>query len=142
VSYKDFIRTKQAQTASAVRKVGVNVDDIRRESRGTQATGAMLTRMVNQSTPTAGHERIHEDDFVGQTFDGTNSEFTITRRVLGENILLGWVQQATGTRVPLARTSNPAPSGAQFWFDGLFTVRVGTPPAAFDSLTATYVTSL
>ena len=65
-----------------------------------------------------------------------------TRRVLGENIKLGWVVQATGTRTPLTKTSNPAPSGTQFWFDGYFMVRVGTAPASLDALTATYIAAL
>jgi len=142
VSYKDAIRTNQAQTASRARGHGINVDDIRKESRGVQATGVMITRMMNEPTPTVGHQRIREDDFVGQTFDGTNNEFTVSQRVLGENIKLGWVRQVDGTRFPLTRTSNPAPSGLQFWFDGFFTIRVGTPPASLDSLTATYDTSL
>lgn len=141
-SYRDQVRTKQAETANEARKLGINVDDIRKESRGLQSTGAMITRLANESTPTAGHERIYADDFAGQTFDGTNSEFTITRSVLGQNILLWRVDQATGTLIPLNRTSNPAPSGQQFWFDGFFTVRVGTAPGSLDGLLAVYVAAL
>lgn len=141
-NYRDQIREKQAEQASEVRKLGINVDDIRKESRGLQATGAMLSRLANESTPTQGHERIYEDDFTGQTFNGTNTEFTLTRRVLGQNILLGRVEQSTGTRLPLRRTTNPAPGGDEFWFDNFFTVRVGTPPQSLDALTATYITAL
>lgn len=141
-SYRDQVRTKQAQQASRARQQGINVDDVRKESRGLQATGAMVSRLVNESTPTQGHERIYADDFVGQTFNGTNNEFTVSRRVLGQNILMWRVDQASGTLIPLVRTTNPAPAGEQFFFDGFFTVRVGVNPQVLDGLLASYVTSL
>ena len=141
-SYRDRIRAKQAETAAEVRKQGINVDDIRRESRGLQATGAMLARLANESTPTAGHERIYGIDFLGQVFNGTNQDFTISRRVLGKNILVWRVDQASGSLIALAKTTNPAPSGEQFWFDDIFTVRVGTPPQSLDGLLAVYVAPL
>lgn len=141
-SYRDQIRAKQAETAAEVRKQGINVDDIRRESRGLQATGAMLARLANESTPTAGHERIYGVDFLGQVFNGTNQDFTLPISVLGQNILVWHIQQSTGTVVPLAKTTNPAPSGGQFFFDGYITVRVGTPPQAADGLLCAIITPL
>lgn len=141
-NYRDAVRTKSAESAARAKQQGKNVDDIRKESRGLQATGAMVTRLMNESTPTQSHERIAADDFVGQTFDGTNQDFTLSRSVLGQNILMWRVDQTTGTLVPLSRTSNPAPSGEQFWFDRAFTVRVGTAPSALDGLLAVVVTSL
>lgn len=141
-NYRDAVRTKQAESAAKARALGINVDDVRKESRGLQATGAMVTRLVNESTPTQGHERIYSDDFVGQTFNGTNSEFTISRTVLGQNILMWRVDQASGSLQRLARTSNPAPGGNEFWFDGFFTVRVGTAPQLLDGLLAVYITAL
>jgi len=140
--YRDAVRTKQAESAAASKKQGGNVDDVRRESRGSQATGAMLIRNVNDSTPTQGHERLATDDFVGQVFDGTNTEFTISRSVLGQNIALVRIDQASGSLIRLDKTTNPAPSANQFWFDGFFTVRVGTPPQPLDGILAYYVTAL
>lgn len=142
MAYRDTVRTKKATRDAAVRKIGVNVDDIRKESRGASSVGAMLSRQLNEATPTAGHERIYDDDFVGQVFDGTNNEYAISRRVLGENIIVKHVVQASGSGVRLEKTSNPAPSAGQFWFDGLFTIRVGTAPAALDGLWAAYITAL
>lgn len=141
-SYRDQVRQKQAESAGKATQQGVNVDDIRKESRGLQATGAMITRLVNESTPTQGHERIYADDFVGQTFNGTNFEFTLSRRVLGQNILMWRVEQSTGTLISLVRTSNPAPAGEQFWFDGFTMVRTGVAPQVLDGLLASYVTQL
>lgn len=142
MSYRDGIRARQAVTNSQVRNQGHNVEDIRKESRSSQAQGTMLVRAMNESFPTEGHERLGNDDFAGGTFDGTNQDFTITRRVLGFNIGVDHFVQASGTLVPLVRTTNPAPSAGQFYFDGFFTVRVGTPPSALDALKAWYVTAL
>lgn len=142
MSYRDGIRARQAVTNSQVRNQGHNVEDIRKESRSSQAQGTMLVRAMNESFPTEGHERLYSDDFATGTFDGTNQEFTLTRRVLGQNIRVWHVLQSVGTLQPLTRTSNPAPSAGQFWFDGIFTVRVGTPPSALDGLLAAYVTAL
>lgn len=141
-NYRDSVRTRQAESANKAGELGKNVDDVRRESRSTQATGAMLMRLVNESTPTQGHERLADDDFVGQTFDGTNVEFTISRKVLGQNIRCWRVDQASGSLQRLARTSNPAPATNQFWFDGLFTIRVGQAPLLLDGLLAVYATAL
>lgn len=141
-NYRDAVRARQALGAALARKQGLNVDDIRKESRGSQATGTMIARLACDPTPTQGHERIAADDFVGQTFDGTNSEFTLSRSVLGQNIIMWRVDQASGSLQRLARTSNPAPSGNEFWFDGMFTVRVGTPPQLLDGLLAVVVTAL
>lgn len=139
---REKARTAKATRDVAVRGVGVNIDDIRKETRSAQSVGAQLTRQLNEAPQTVGHERLQTDDFVGQVFDGTNNEFTISRRVFGYNIALKHVVQATGSGFRLDRTSNPAPSAGQFWFDGLFTVRVGTPPAALDGLWADYITAL
>lgn len=135
---RQTVRAKAAESAAAARKQGINVDDVRKESRGLQATGAMVTRLVNESTPTQGHYRHVMDLFVGQTFNGTNNEFTLSRRVLGQNIDMVRVEQSTGTVIPLVKTTNPAPSGEQFWFDDNFTVRVGVAPQAADGLIAGY----
>lgn len=142
MSYRDGIRARQAVKNQQVRNLGVNVEDIRKESRSTQAVGTMLSRTINESFPTEGHERLYSDDFAGGTFDGTNQDFTLTRRVLGQNIRVWQVIQNVGTLQPLTRTSNPAPSAGQFYFDGLTLVRVGTPPAALDGLLAAFVTAL
>jgi hypothetical protein len=142
MSIRDTVREANAVLAKQAAQLGLNIDDIRRESRSDQAVASMIVRLSNSPTPTQGHERIYQDDFAGQTFNGTNSDFTITRDVLGQNILLNRVEQATGTLMPLRRTSNPAPGGDEFWFDGFFTVRVGTPPQSLDALLATYVTVL
>lgn len=142
MSYRDGIRTRQAVRDQEVRRLGVNIDDIRKETRSTQAVGAQLSRQINESSPTQGHERIYPIDFAGQTYDGTNQEFTVPRRVLGQNIILWHLQQSTGTAQPLVRTSNPAPSAGQFWFDNFFTVRVGTPPSALDGIFGGLVSAL
>lgn len=49
-SYRDQVRQKQATSAARAKQQGKNVDDIRKESRGLQATGAMVTRLMNEST--------------------------------------------------------------------------------------------
>jgi hypothetical protein len=141
-NYRNTTRTNRAIASARAREIGINVDDVRRESRSTIATDAMITRMANESTPTQGHERLSFDDFAGQTFDGTNTSFTISKLVLGENIQLWRIDQASGSLIRLAKTSNPAPSGNQFWFDGFFTVRVGTAPQLLDGLLAAYVSVL
>lgn len=141
-AYRDAVRSKQAESSATAKRLGKNVDDVRRESRGSQATGAMITRLANDPTPTQGHERQVADDFVGQVFDGTNTDFTISRRVLGQNIHMHRVDQASGSLIRLDKTTNPAPSANQFWFDDLFTVRVGTPPQPLDALLASYTAAL
>lgn len=141
-SYRDAIRAKMAETAGLVREQGIDVSDIRFDSRGTQATGAMLSRIANNPIPTKGKSRIYGVDFLGQTFNGTNQDFTLPIGVLGENILVWHIEQSTGTVVPLAKTTNPAPSGGQFFYDGYFTVRVGTPPQAADGLLCAVITPL
>ena len=139
---RDTVRSTKATRDAAIRQRGINIEDIRKESRTTQAVGGMLTRALNESSPTQGHERLYDDDFVGQVFDGTNADYTLTRRVLGQNVKLLHVVQASGSALRLTKTTNPAPSAGQFWFDGFFTVRVGTAPAALDGLVATYITAL
>jgi len=141
-TYRETVRDRHAARDAEVKKQGVNIDDIRKESRGSGAVAAMLSRALCDSTPTAGHERQYSDDFAGQVFNGTNSEYSLSRRVLGQNILVWHIKQSTGTAVPLPRGSNPAPSGSSFYFDGYFTIRVGTAPAALDGLIAAYITGL
>lgn len=142
MTIRDDIRAELAATAADAKQQGINIEDIRKETRGTQSVAAQITRAVNEPTPTQGHERLGWDDFAGQTFDGTNFTFTLSKRVLGQN-LMGWrIDQATGTAIPLVKTSNPAPSGQQFWFDDVFTVRVGTAPGSLDGLIFAYVTTL
>ena len=141
MTIRDDVLAKQAAVAQAASQQGINLDDLRKESRGEQGVLAQLTRALNSATPTAGHERIIGDDFAGQVFNGTNDLYTISQRVLGQNILVWRVEQSTGTLIPFARGSNPAPSGSSFYFDGLFTVRVGTAPLALDGLLAVYIRS-
>ena len=141
MTYRDDTILKQAQIAQAAKKRGINIDDLRKESRSEQGVNAQIVRAINSTTPTAGHERLGADDFAGQVFNGTNDSYTLSRKVLGQNILVWHIVQATGTATPLARGSNPAPSGSSFYFDGAFTVRVGTAPAALDGLIAAYMTS-
>jgi hypothetical protein len=141
VTIRDDVREKQATLAARADVLGKNIGDVRRETCGTGGFAAQITRAINEPTPTAGHERLGWDDFAGQTFDGTNQDFTLSQRVLGQNIM-GWhIIQATGTAQPLTKTTNPAPSAGQFYFDDRFTVRVGTPPSALDGLIFAYVTS-
>lgn len=141
-NYRDAIRSNVAEVGGASQNLGKSVDDIRRESRGTQATSAQLIRSVNDSIPTLGNERIYEDDFADGVFDGTNQDYTISKRVLGRNILGTHYVQATGSKMRLTRTTNPAPSAGQFYFDDFFLVRVGTPPAALDALAFQYIAAL
>lgn len=141
-NYRDFVRTGGAAGAARARLQGVIVDDIRKESRGVQATGAMVSRFVNESTPTTGRDRIVAVDFAGQTYDGTNTEFTLDRSVFGQNLVFWRIEQSTGTAIPLVRTTNPAPAGNQFWFDGAFTIRVGTAPQPADGLLGAIVSPL
>lgn len=142
MTIRDEILAQNAEVGVIAKNYGININDIRKETRGSQSVMAQVIRQVNETSPTLGHERIYQDDFAGQTFNGTNTDFTISQRVLGQNILLNRVEQSTGTLMPLRRTTNPAPGGDEFWFDGLFTVRVGTAPGSFDALLATYVTVL
>jgi len=137
----DVLAAKAARDATA-RDRGVNLEDLRKETRDSVALGAQTSLLLNSSTPTQGRDRSHLDDFAGQVFNGTNNAYTISRRVFGENIHVVRVTQSTGTAQELARTSNPAPSGASFYFDGFFTVRVGEPPQALDALLCFYQTPL
>lgn len=141
-AYRDAVREKMAESNVLAKKQGINVNDIRKESRGATAVTAMVSRFVNDSSPTEGHERIYAVDFAGQTFNGTNQDFTLPRRVLGQNILVWHIQQSTGTAVPLTRTTNPAPGGTEYFFDNVFTVRVGTAPQALDGLICAIITEL
>ncbi len=142
MSIRDTVRVANALDAVQARELGLNIDDIRRESRSDLAVSTMIQRLSNSPTPTQGHERSYQDDFAGQVYNGTNNEFTLTHEVLGQNIHVNWTQQAIGTTVPLRRTTNPAPAGNEFWFDGFFTIRVGVPPQSLDGLWATYITKL
>jgi hypothetical protein len=141
MSIRDTVRIANALDAVQARQLGLNIDDIRRESRSDLAVSTMIQRLANSPTPTQGHERIYQDDFAGQVFNGTNFDFTLTQKVFGQNILLNRIEQATGTATPLRRTTNPAPAGDEFFFDGFFTVRVGVAPGVFDGLIATYLTT-
>ena len=142
MSYRDTIRQQHATKDAAIRQLGINVDDIRKESRTRGAVQAMTTRLMNESTNTAGHERIAEDDFATGVFDGINQDYTLTRRVLGQNILCTHYVEVSGSKTRLTRTTNPAPSAGQFYFDGFFGVRVGTAPQPLDALAAQYITAL
>lgn len=139
MSYRDTVRTNQAARDFKVKQRGINIDDIRKESRSTKSTGAMTTRLMNTTTPTPGQERHGYDDFAGQAFDGTNTEYTLSHRVLGQNINVWRIEQSTGSLIRLTKTTNPAPSTNQFWFDNLFTVRVNPAPQMLDGLLAAYV---
>jgi hypothetical protein len=142
VTYRDDIRQELATKAAAAKKLGINIDDIRKETRHTGGVNAQITRAVNEPTPTEGHERIFAEDFADGVFNGTNQQYTLTRRILGQNLLVWHVVQASGSILRLERTSNPAPSAGQFYFDGVFTIQVGTAPATLDSLVAAGVTTL
>jgi hypothetical protein len=142
VTYRDDVRQKQAELAAAAKDLGINVDDIRKETRHTGGVAAQIIRAVNEPTPTEGHERIFADDFADGVFNGTNQEYQLSRRILGQNLLVWHVVQASGSIQRLEKTSNPAPSAGQFFFDDLFTIRVGTAPATLDSLVAAGVTTL
>lgn len=137
----DTLAAKATRDAKAKER-GVNLEDLRKETRNSIALGAQTSSLINSSTPTQGRYRTRLEDFAGQVFNGTNDAYTITQRVFGENIHVVRVTQATGTAQELARTSDPAPTGASFFFDGEFTVRVGAPPQALDGLLCFYSTPL
>lgn len=139
MSYRDDVRTNCATRDARVRSRGKNIEDIRKESRSNKSTGAMTTRLMNETTPTLGHERHGFDDFVGQAFDGSNTDYTLSHRVLGQNINVWLIVQVSGSLIRLTRTTNPAPSTNQFFFDNLFTIRVNPAPQALDGLLAAYV---
>lgn len=140
-NYRDAIRTSEAAFANVASGLGIDLSDMRLDSRKALATGAVITRLANAPTPTPGAGRLANDDFAGQVYNGTNNEFTISQSVAGQNIGVDWIEQSTGTLWPLTKTTNPAPSALQFWFDGEFTIRVGTPPGALDGLKAWYLTA-
>lgn len=142
MTIRDSVRAKAATDAARDRELGLNIDDVRRESRSTASVAAMTTRLRNEPTQTPGHERIYAADFAGQVFNGTNTAFTLPKKVLGQNILVWRVEQSSGTLIPQERTTNPAPSAEQFWFDNFFTIRVGTAPQTLDGLLAVFISSL
>lgn len=142
MSYRDTVRAQHATRDAQVRTLGINIEDVRKESRSNQGTASMTTRLMNEPTPTQGHERHGYDDFAGQAFDGTNQDYTLSHRVLGQNINVWLIVQASGSLIRLTKTTNPAPSTNQFFFDGLFTVRVNPAPQALDGLLAAYVRAL
>jgi hypothetical protein len=142
MTYRDEVMDKLAERSARANELGKNIDDLRKETRTTGGLLAQLTRGNNTPTPTAGHERLYAIDFATAVYNGTNVQFTVQREVLGENILLWHVVQASGSVTRLERTSNPAPSAGQFYFDGLFTVRVGTAPQALDALLGALIGTL
>ena len=142
MSIRDDVRVANGVLSVQAAQLGKNIDDLRKESRSDLAVAAQIQRLYNTAFPTLGSQRIYQDDFAAQVFNGTNTDFTLTKEVVGQNIKVNWVQQAIGTAVPLLRTTNPAPAGNEFWFDGFFTIRVGVAPQALDGLLATYDTPL
>ena len=142
MTVRDDTRAAQATRDALAKGVGINLEDLRKETRNSIALGAQVAFLANSSTPTQGRARTTLDDFAGQVFNGTNDAYTLSQRVFGENIHVVRIIQATGTAQPLPRTSNPAPSGASFYFDGFFTVRVGEAPLTLDGLLAFYLTPL
>jgi hypothetical protein len=142
MTVRDDTRAAQAAQNALAKQQGLNLEDLRKETRNSIALGAQITELTNSSTPTQGRARTKLEDFAGQVFNGTNDAYTLSQRVFGENIHVVHIVQATGTAQELARGSNPAPSGASFYFDGFFTVRVGVAPLTLDGLLAFYLTPL
>lgn len=139
MSIRDDVRAAHAERDGAAKSRGVNLEDLKKETRNSGALGAQIASAINSSVPTQGRGRTYVEDFAGAVFNGTNDSYTISRKVQGENIHVFLITQSTGTAQVLARTSNPAPSGASFYFDGFFTVRVGTAPLALDGLLCFYL---
>lgn len=142
MTLRDDTRDAIAALAALAADNGLNIEDLRKESRSELSLAHMLQARINSPVPTIGRERLRIDDFAGQVYNGTNSDFTISQEVLGENINVVWFDFSAPLIMWLPRTTNPAPSGFSFYFDGLFTVRVGTAPDALDGLGAAYIARL
>lgn len=107
-------------------KLGIAVEDIRREKRGERTVQGQVRTMANESTPLPRRDRIVVDNPVNGSFDGINREFTLSQDVGGAaNLAVGVVTAASGTVNFPTRTDHPAPGGGSFWFDGDQTIRIG-----------------
>jgi hypothetical protein len=141
-TFREQILAYRAGLYSRAQKLGVKVEDIRREQRNPLVVGAQLSDLINTNTPLPGRERIVVDNPVFGSFDGINREFTLSQTCAGPVLLaVGVTTQSTGTTNFPTRTDHPAPGSGSFWFDGDQTIRIGAGDilSAADRVFAVYI---
>lgn len=137
---RDTILSGRAEVIDRAKVRGRNVEDILRESRNPRVVQDQLLRTMNDSMPTIGRTRLQTDLPPLGVFDGLNTDFTLSRQVLGMNISVSWCVQGTGTLTELERSSNATPPPGSFFYDGNVLIRLGQAPAGADNVQATYLT--
>jgi hypothetical protein len=143
MSDRDTARIRRAETFAAAKALGINLDEERQAGNLDQRGLAVRAgELISSSVPHQDRQRLVRDSPPQGTFDGVNQTFTLSGVVWGLNIVVDYVNFATGVHTPLTRTDNPVPGAGTFYFnvDTPTQIVVGTPPQSGDALVATFLT--
>lgn len=120
---------------------GVSLDNLKKENRSTQALAKDITMLTNESIPRLGsRQRLIQEDPPAGAFDGVNKDYTLSEKVLFNDLKVGHMKASGPSYTRLDRTSSTAPAAGQFYFDGVSLIRVGEAPQPTDNLVVTYAT--
>jgi hypothetical protein len=138
---RDTVRQQRRLIQSRFVAQGGSLEDLARETRDPRALTYQAGMLLNGGADVPGRYRLATEAALNGAYDGQNQTFVLRDAVSGENIVLIYVIQSTGTSQFLAKTDSTSPVAGTFHFDtATNTVTVGTPPAAADGLLAVYDT--
>lgn len=142
MSARDTVLGQRSELAQRARQKGISLEDLDTILKGNpRAYATQLTTLINQAADTPGRYRLHSETPPAGAFDGANRTFSLAGVVLGRNIIVMHVTQATGSLLPLTLTDNPNPVAGTFYLDVLNNAAiVGLAPAASDHLIVVYLT--
>lgn len=139
-NFRDEIRANRAATFTTARERGVNIDDLRKETRRPVAMMESVQTLINDGVqrPTR-HQTVFDVPLLG-TYDGVNMQFELSSDAASElNTEIGFVRQSDGTFTRLTHTGAAAPSVGSVRIQLPRTIIVGEAPGVMDLLVGFYI---
>jgi len=137
---RDVVKAERAALYARMADKGISSDDLDATLKGDpRAYGIQAMNLINSNVNTPGRFRLHKETPPSGAFDGVNRTFSLAGAVMGRNIAVDYVTQATGACQPLTLTDNPNPTAGTFYLDTVNgCIVVGQAPLPDDTISVTY----
>lgn len=138
---KDLVRSRRTRIANRARELGIDLGEERnRYGANPRAFASATKKIINEATPRTSEELLVTDAPPEGAFDSSNTVFTLSGAVAGQNIAVTFHDDSAHTARPLTKTNQNPPPADGFFFDvsNPTEIVVGTPPAPEDMLVVVY----
>lgn len=140
-THRDEVRAARSEAYRKAAELGIDMEPERAKINSNQRTLAYdAIKLVNDPTPRLSRESLQVDDPPSGAFNGSNTQFGLSEPVVGENIVVIWVDASSGTKWTLVKGNANPPAIHEFFFDRNDPTQfvMNPAPAPSDALVAVY----